>query len=144
MSVTPYLECWPMPLDVAAAIAWAQDEKWGHLERGIIDLVETPLGIGIVCRSAAPHIDDVHDPWSALLVLRNDGMTIATGRRHRRIECQPKPGDAMLLNIHAEHSCVRKDRHRRGDLFIAAFIDYAEKPTRTQVKEAYERRMKAA
>lgn len=140
MSETPHLECWPMPLDVADAVAWAQGQKWDHLERGIIDLVETPFGIGIVCRSASPHIDDIHNPWSALFVLRNDGMTVATGRRARRVECQPKPGDALLLNIHAEHSCGRKDRNHRGDLFIAAFIDYAEKPTRARVEEDYRNR----
>ena len=96
----------------------------------------------IGCRTGVPRHTDgkLNPPYSALLILRNDGL-IAKPCRIGKNKLEPQtPGTIILLNIHQYHHCISDSRitpKSHAKLWIALARDYDKKPSLLEVEETF-------
>ena len=78
-------------------------------------------------------------PYSAMLVVRNDGL-IAKPTACGKNKLQPQiPGTIIVLNISAYHHAIRDSRmpQKGSGLWVAIACDFDRKPERTVVEDKF-------
>lgn len=102
-----------------------------------------PMGQRLVfigCKQARKHTDGVNLPtWSAILILRNDGL-IAKPFFKSRFNYEPQtPGTVIILNILKYHHCIPDCRVQKRDdsYWIGLSIEYNELPSRDRVETSF-------
>lgn len=91
------------------------------------------------CPGITWHDDTNFWPWSALLIIENPDLVIASRASENSIAgktCQPNAGDLVILNIHKEHRVKpagRRQYHTHKRLTCLS-LGFKEKPTLAAIK----------
>ena len=94
----------------------------------------------IGCKGAPKHTDEGFPPYSALLVLKNDGL-IAKPCYIPKHKLEPQTvGTVLILNISKYHHCIKDPKlpQHPDNTWVALGKDFKTKPTKEEVNLLFE------